>query len=79
MKQITEVRNSLIALDNRVNVSGISLGVIVVLIILLILARVTHHVGVKRPGKARKKILNEYKEERLLKVENILKAKGYMV
>ena len=79
VRQISEVRNSLIQLDNRVNVSGVSLGVIVLLIVLLILARVTHHVGVKRPGKARKKVLNECKEERLLKVENILKAKGYMV
>ena len=79
VRQISEVRNSLIELDNRVNVSGVSLGVIVLLIVLLILARVTHHVGVKRPGKARKKVMNACKEERLLKVENILKAKGYMV
>ena len=79
VKQISEVRNSLISLDNRVNVSGISLGVIVLLVIIIIFARVTHHIGVKRPGKARKRVLNDYKEARLVKVENVLKAKGYMV
>ena len=79
VKQISEVRNSLISLDNRVNVSGISLGVIVVMIVIIILARVTHHIGVKRPSKERKRVLNECKEARLVKVEDILKARGYMV
>ena len=79
VRQISEVRNSLIQLDNRVNISGVSLGVIVLLIVLLILARVCHHMGVKRPGKARKKLMNESKEERLVNIENLLKAKGYMV
>ena len=79
VKQISEVRNSLIQLDNRVNISGVSLGCIVLLIVLLILARVCHHVSVKRPGKARKRLVNADKEERLVRVETLLKARGYMV
>ena len=79
VKQISEVRNSLIQLDNRVNISGISLGCIVLLIVLLIMARAGHHVSVKRPGKARKRVMNAEKENRLVRIESLLKARGYMV
>ena len=79
VKQISEVRNSLIQLDNRVNISGVSLGCIVLRIVLLIMARVCHHVSVKWPNKARKRVVNAEKEDRLLRVEALLKARGYMV
>ena len=78
VKQISDVRNSLIQLDNRVNISGVSLGCIVLLIILLLSARAGHHVIVKRPSKARKREINAQREDRLVKIEGLLKAKGYM-
>ena len=78
VKQISDVRNSLIQLDNRVNISGLSLGCIVILIILLIMARAGHHVIVKRPSKARKREMNAEKEDRLARIEALLKARGYM-
>ena len=78
VKQISDVRNSLIQLDNRVNISGVSLGCIVILIILLLSARAGHHVLVKRPSKALKRVVHAQREDRLIKIEGLLKAKGYM-
>ena len=78
VKQISDVRNSLIQLDNRVNISGVSLGCIVILIMLLLSARAGHHVLVKRPSKALKRVVHAQREDRLIKIEGLLKAKGYM-
>ena len=78
VKQISDVRNSLIQLDNRVNISGLSLGCIVILIMLLLSARAGHHVLVKRPSKALKRVVNAQREDRIIKIEGLLKAKGYM-
>ena len=79
IQQITEVRNSLIELDNRTNFSGIGLGCVLVLIILLMSARASHHCIVKKPSKARKREVSAQREARLIKIEGLLKAKGYMV
>ena len=79
VQQITEVRNSLIQLDNRINISGVGLGCVLVLIILLMSARASHHCIVKKPSKARKREISAQRKDRLLKIEGLLKAKGYMV
>ena len=75
IQEIRQVQNSLIAIDNRVNFSGIGLEV---LIVLVIIARFSHHMAIKRPGKVVKRAAKAQLEARLVSLEDIMKAKGYL-
>ena len=78
IQEIRQVQNSLIAIDNRVNFSGIGLGSVLVLIVLVIIARFSHHMAIKRPGKVVKRAAKAQLEARLVSLEDIMKAKGYL-
>ena len=78
IQEITEVRSSLIAMDNRVHFSGIGISSILVLIIVILSARAGHHCIIKKPGKMRKRIIKAQTETRLINLEELMKARGYM-
>ena len=78
VQQITEVRNSLIEMDSRINFSGVGLGCVLLLIIVLMSARAGHHCIVKKPGKVQKRVVKAQTEARIIKIEGLLTAKGYM-
>ena len=65
-------------MDNRVNFSGIGIGSVLVLIILVLSARAGHHFAVKKPGKARKRIIKAQIETRLVNLEELMKARGFL-
>ena len=78
LQEIRQVQSSLIAMDNRVNFSGIGLGSVLLLIILVIIARAGHHMAIKRPGKAVKRAIKAQVEARLVSLEDIMKARGFL-
>ena len=49
-----------------------------ILIVLVILARATHHMVIKKPGKIVKRAAKAEFEARFVKMEDIMRAKGYL-
>ena len=78
IQEIRQVQSSLIAIDNRVNFSGIGLGSVLILIVLVIVARASHHMAIKRPGKIVKRAARAEFEAKFVKVEDSMRAKGYL-
>ena len=77
MKEVNQVKNSLMEINNRVNFSGLGLGSVLSLVILVIISRAIHHFMVKRPGKVLKCVRRNEFEARIDKLEAILKAMEY--
>ena len=77
MKEVNQVKTSLMEINNRVNFSGLGLGSVLLLVILVIISRALHHFRVKRPGKVLKRARKIEFEARIHKLEEILKARGY--
>ena len=55
IKEVNEVKNLLLEVNIKINFSGIGIGSVLLLIILVIMERVTHHVVVKNPNKVAKR------------------------
>ena len=55
VQEVNQVKTSVMEINNRVNFSGLGLGAVLLLVILVIMARALHHMVVKRPGKALKR------------------------
>ena len=78
IKEVNQVKNSLMEVNNRINFSGVGLGSVLLLVILVILARATHHFVVKKPGKIVKRERRNQFEARMECVEGALKERGYL-
>ena len=55
IQEINEVKNSLFEVNNRINISGIGIGSVLLLIVLVIMGRASHHVFVKKPNRITKR------------------------
>ena len=78
IQEVNQVKSSLLEINNRVNLSGVGLGAVLLLVVLIILARAVHHMIVKRPGKVVKRATKAEFESKVEKMEEVLKAKGYL-
>ena len=78
VQEVNQVKTSLIEINNRVNFSGLCLGAVLLLVILIIMARALHYMVVKRPGKVLKRAKKIEFEERMDKLEEILIARGFL-
>ena len=78
IQEISQVKSLLLEINNRVSFSGVGLGAVLLLVVLIILARAAHHRMVKRPGKVIKRATKADFESRVVKMEEVLKAKGYL-
>ena len=73
IKEINKVKNSLFEVDNRINISGIGIGSVLLLIVLVIMGRSSHHVFVKKPNRITNREKRNQTEERITHLERILK------
>ena len=77
VQEVNQVKTSVMEINNRVNFSGLGLGAVLLLVILVIMARALHHMVVIRPGKAVKRAKKIDFEARMDKLEETLKARGH--
>ena len=78
IKEMSEVKNSLFEMNNIVNFVGTGIGSVLLMVVLIIIRRATHHVFVKRPNRILKHDRNSQTDERIVRLENILKERGYL-
>ena len=78
IQEINKVKNSLFEVNNRINISGLGIGSALLLIILVIMGRASHHVFVKKPNRVTKREKRNQTEERITRLEGVLKERGYL-
>ena len=74
VQEISEVKSALVEINNRVNFSGS----VLILVVLIIVARATHHMAIKKTSKVLKRASKAEFELRVVKMKEILKSKGYL-
>ena len=86
IREMKSVKNSLFAMNNRVNFAGGGIGSVLIVIMIIIMARAAHHTFVKRPRRIVKRERNsqtiECKVVNTLptadvRLENVLQSRGY--
>ena len=78
VQEVNQVKTPLIEINNRVNFSSLGLGAVLLLVFFIIMARALHHMVVKRHGKVVKREKKIDFENRVEKLEEFLKARGYL-
>ena len=72
------MKNSLFEVNNRINNSGIGIGSVLLVVVLVMMGRATHHIFVKKPNRILKLKKSSQTEERIKRLEDILKERGYL-
>ena len=65
--------------NNRIIISGVGIGSVLLLIILLIMGIITHHVFVKKPNRVIKRENRSQIEGRIIGLEGIMRERGYFL
>ena len=78
IKEMSEVKNSLFEMNDSVNFAGTGIGSVLLMIVLIIMDRATHYVFMKRPNRILKRDRNSQRDERIVRLEIILKERGYL-
>ena len=76
IKEISEVKKSLFEVNNRINISGIGIGSVLLVVVLVMMGSAPHHIFVKKPNRILKRERSNQTEERIKGLEDILKERG---
>ena len=72
------VSNSLFEVNNRINISGIGIGSVLLVVVLVIMGRASHHIFVKKTNMIIKRERSSQTEERITLLGGLLKERGYL-
>ena len=78
IKEISEVKKSLFEVNNRINISGIGIGSVLLVVVLVMMGRATHHIFVKKPNRILKCERSKSDGRANQALEDILKERGYL-